>query len=177
MLTFAFWLCLVLSQPTEQQAVSLLSQPRTRHVWIRSICRSWLSWERLQSPPLEEDIPAPREGHLGLQDPTITSLHQSVGNTFHSFFWSRQLSWPTAISFLAAQPTSLDELWSSRQQKLPRHAWRPWWTRRTSQLPSPHAQYGRTSYAPQPKWHASTMDAAPSSSHGPESRTSWTPYW
>lgn len=73
---FSFFLCLARLLPTEQQAANLLSRPRTRLVWTRSICPSWLSWGRLRSPPLGEDTLAPREGLIELQDPTITSHHQ-----------------------------------------------------------------------------------------------------
>lgn len=174
--TFALLLCVAHSLPTEQQAGSLLSRPRTRLVWIRNICPSWLNWGRLRSPPLGEDTPAIREG-LGLQVPTITSHHRLVGNTHDSkLCWWRNLSWMTADCLCAAEPASLDELWSDWEQELPWHAWRSRWPWGTSQLPSPHAQHGRPPYAPQPQWHASTLDAAPSSSHGPGSRTSRTPH-
>uniref|UniRef100_A0A3Q3G5G7 Branchpoint-bridging protein n=1 Tax=Labrus bergylta TaxID=56723 RepID=A0A3Q3G5G7_9LABR len=69
----------------------------------------------------------------------------------------------------------LDEL-RAHEQELPQHAWWTGRSRRTSQLPSPHAQHGRPPNASKPQRPASPLDAAPSSSHGPGTRTSWTPH-
>lgn len=63
---------------------------------------------------------------------------------FHSCRRSSKL---TSGCVCCAEPTSLDELWTYREQELPGHAWRthrPW---RTSQLSSPYAQHEWTTYA------------------------------
>lgn len=160
---------------TEQLVESPLSQLKTRLVWTRSICLSWLSWGRPLSQRQPEDTPAPR-AHLGLQAPTAPNLHRLVGT--HVVLCTRRVELCLKFSVCSTEPASVDEFWSSREQELSRHAWGARgarWSWRTSQFSSSDAQHGRTAYASQPQWLASTLDAAPSSSHGPGTWTAWTP--
>lgn len=63
---------------TDHLAASPLSRLRTRHVWTRSTCPSWPSWERLRSPPLE-DTPSARAERLGRLEGIITNRRWSAG--------------------------------------------------------------------------------------------------
>lgn len=128
----------------------------------------------------EAPVPTSAGGHTSTQGapraagPNSTQPPPVSGDARGSLYSScRELC--LKFSVCSTEPASVDEFWSSREQELSRHAWGARWSWRTSQFSSSDAQHGRTAYASQPQWLASTLDAAPSSSHGPGTWTAWTP--